>query len=299
MNLNKINGNTYYINSPTNIGVFQFKDRYTVLIDTGNNNQQAAKIDKILTEQNMKIKYVINTHNHIDHSGGNAYFKEHHPGTIIYTSEEEKMFVENDYVLPMYLYGTTPIKEIAKHFMRTKKITVDVTLEEGIHKINDEKFEVFYLKGHAKGQIGIATKDRVCFLGDGIFSEEIIKKYSFPFLLDIDEEVETLNHLKTLTHDYYVLSHGQEILDTEGLHRLVDLNQKNINNYLDQIHQLLMQPQTRENLLEELVILNDLHMDFKEYHFSYSTIGAFLTYLHKRDIINYGIEEGKLYYYVK
>jgi hypothetical protein len=35
MELKKINGNSYYIPGPTNIGLFQFKDKYSLLIDTG------------------------------------------------------------------------------------------------------------------------------------------------------------------------------------------------------------------------------------------------------------------------
>lgn len=299
MQLNKINGNTYYISAPTNIGVFVFKDKYVLLVDTGNSPQQAARIDRLLLEQQWKTKFIFNTHHHVDHSGGDPYFTEHYPGSVILTSEEEALFLENDHLFPLYLYGAAPIKELSKLFVRPKKNIVDNRLEPGNHKINDERFEIFYLKGHTWGQIGIATKDRVCFLGDAVFSREIVNKYPFPFLLDIKEQVKTLEFLETLTYDYYILSHGGEVLSPEEFHRTVSLNIDVIDKFSQQILSLLDQPLTREGLLEELAVLNDLCFDFQEYHFSFSTVGAFLTFLFGKGLLDYYLEDGKLYYFKK
>ncbi|EET85572.1 zinc-dependent hydrolase [Clostridium carboxidivorans P7] len=38
MSLDKIKGNTYYINSVTNSGIFVFKNKNCLIIDTGSNN---------------------------------------------------------------------------------------------------------------------------------------------------------------------------------------------------------------------------------------------------------------------
>ncbi len=100
MQLEKINGNSYYIAAPTNIGVFQFKDKYALIVDSGDNKQQARKIDELLRNQGLSVKYIVNTHNHIDHSGGNLYFQENYPGTILYASEPEKLFIEDR--LPLF-----------------------------------------------------------------------------------------------------------------------------------------------------------------------------------------------------
>ena len=50
MKLEKINGNTYYINAPTNIGVYTYKNKNCMLIDTGSTHSQGKKIDLILEE---------------------------------------------------------------------------------------------------------------------------------------------------------------------------------------------------------------------------------------------------------
>jgi glyoxylase-like metal-dependent hydrolase (beta-lactamase superfamily II) len=134
---------------------------------------------------NLLIKYIINTHNHIDHAGGNVFFQEHYPGSLFYASENEKLFMENAYLFPMYLYGGNPVKELSRHFHKSKTLRVDEIVTAGTYKMNDEKFEIIPLPGHTGGQISIGTRDRVCFLGDSLFSQEIITKYSLPFLFAI------------------------------------------------------------------------------------------------------------------
>ncbi len=100
MELTKINGNTYFINAPTNIGVYTYKNKNCLLIDTGINNTAARKIDNILIENKLHAKYIINTHSHIDHCGGNNYFKDNYTGSLIYSSAKEKLFMENQELRP-------------------------------------------------------------------------------------------------------------------------------------------------------------------------------------------------------
>jgi len=299
MQLTKINGNTYYLPAPTNIGVFQFKDKYTLLIDTGDNNQQARKIADIIQDNHLSIKYIVNTHNHIDHAGGNMFYQEHYPGSLIYSSEDEKLFLENGYLFPMYLYGGSPINELARHFLKSKKLRVDEILTPGSCKINDEKFEIIPLPGHARGQIGIGTRDRVCFLGDSLFSREIIAKYSFPFLFDIEDQLGSYRTIEELDYDWFVIGHASQIYSQSEIKDLVQFNRKNLEYYLDLALDLFAQPHTREELLEEICILEELQLDYKEYYFSLSTIGAIITYLHNGEKLNYQLENGKLYYYRK
>jgi len=297
MQLTKINGNTYYLPAPTNIGVFQFKDKYTLLIDTGDNNQQARKIADIIQDNNLNIKYIINTHNHIDHAGGNIFLQEHYPGALFYASEDEKLFLENGYLFPMYLYGGNPPHELYRHFLKGKKLRVDELLVPGTCKVNDERFEIIPLPGHARGQIGIGTRDRVCFLGDALFSREIIAKYSFPFLFDIGEQLNSYKTIEELDYEFYLIGHAAQIYDQLAIKDLVQYNRNNLKYYLDMALDLFTQPHTREELLEEICILEELTFDFNEYYFSLSTTGAIIAYLYDQGELKHKLENGKLYYY--
>ena len=294
MPLNKIKGSTYYINASTNCGVFVFKNKNCLLIDTGINNTEAKKIDQILTENNLHPKYIINTHNHLDHCGGNIYFQKNYPGCLVYTSIKEKLFMENGELQASILSSSVPIKGIDKS---NKPLSVDFVLDYGINKINEEKFEVISLKGHSIEQIGIITPEKVCFLGDSIFSNEILQKYSFPYLYDIEESINTLNRIKDIDADYFLISHANDILNKEQIVTLANKNLENIETYKTQILELLDQPLSREDLLENISVLNDLSLNFYQYHLNFGGISAFITYLYSKGLINYSIENGKLYYF--
>lgn len=299
MELNKINGNTYFIDNPTNIGVYVFRNKYCMLVDTGINNTVAAKFDEVLERNGLKPKYIINTHNHPDHSGANLYFKEHHPGCIFYASRDEKLFIENDYLFTTYIYGSNPIKELKKRNAKSRGVEIEAVLDYGISKINDEKFETVSLRGHSIDQIGIVTPDRVCFMGDSLFSEAIINKYSFPFLFDIEEQLQTIEYIKTFEYDYYVLSHDNRVYDTEKIRELADKNIHNILRYIDDIKELFNQPMTREEILEQICVLNNIELEYRSYYLCLSAAGAFIAYLYNNDQLSYEVENGKLYYYLK
>lgn len=294
MQLIKIRGNTFYINAPTNIGVYTFKNKNCLLIDTGIDNTQAGKIDQILTESGLHPRFIINTHSHTDHCGGNYYFHKNYPGCQIYAAVGERLYIENPELQPTILFSCSPIKKLGK-IPRPAK--VDYELQIGANKIDDKKFEIQPLGGHTPWQIGITTPDNVCFIGDALFSEDIIKKYSFPNLFDIAQSLSTINLLSELESDYYILGHGDQIIEKNLLCHLVDKNLNNILMYQEQILELLEQPLTREDLLENITVLNDLSLDFQEYHLVFSTISAFIKHLFDQQLIDYSLENGKLYYY--
>ena len=83
------------------------------------------------------------------------------------------------------------------------------------------------------------------------------------------------------------------------LFRSADLNKENINKYIDCIMELLNQPLTREELLEQICILGSINLEFRSYHLCLSSAGAFIAYLYNKDLLSYEVENGKLYYYVK
>ncbi|AYD40942.1 MBL fold metallo-hydrolase [Clostridium fermenticellae] len=296
MALEKIKGNTYYISASTNSGVYAFKNKNCLIIDTGINNTDAKKIEDAILKNNLHPKFIVNTHNHLDHCGGNIYFQKNYPGCLVYTSLKEKIFMENPEFQASILSSSTPIKGIDKS---NKSIKVDFVLEYGTNKIGDEKFEIIPLSGHSIEQIGIITPEKVCFLGDSIFSSEILNKYSFPYLYDIENSLNSLNRIKEIDADYFIISHADNILDKQQITTLVDKNIQNIQNYIEQILELLDQPLTREDILQNISILNDLSFNFYQYHLNFGGISAFLQYMYSESMIDYSIEDGKLYYFKK
>jgi glyoxylase-like metal-dependent hydrolase (beta-lactamase superfamily II) len=67
---------TYYIESPLKIGVYRVNEQDVLLIDSGGDKQAAKRIQKILTERDWNLKFIINTHSHADHIGGNDFLQQ-------------------------------------------------------------------------------------------------------------------------------------------------------------------------------------------------------------------------------
>lgn len=87
----KINENLHILKNPnynTNVGVF-IGENEILLVDpmTGANNQQEL-LNAIKQLSEKPIKYVINTHSHMDHSGANAFFLK--LGATIISQENAK-----------------------------------------------------------------------------------------------------------------------------------------------------------------------------------------------------------------
>lgn len=296
MELTKLSGSTYYIQSPTNIGIYTFRNKECLIIDTGIGSSHAKKIDRVLDEKGLRPKYIINTHAHTDHCGGNSYFKEAYPGVQIYSSENSKFFIENNEFGAAILGGGKPLKKLMD---KKKECPVDFILDMGVNKIGDTKVEIIPLEGHTVGHLAILTSDKICFLGDSIFSKAILEKYSFPYLYDIGESIASLNKIKEIDGEIFVLSHSTRVYSKEEILDLVDFNLDNLNMYLDQFRDILSQPMTIEDLVENISVLNDLELNFKQYHLNKSTTAGFVAYLHDNGELAHTIDNGKLYYYIE
>lgn len=294
MQLIKIKGNSYYIKASTNIGVYVFKNKNCLLVDTGKNNTDARRIEEVLLKNNLHSKIIVNTHNHLDHCGGNLYFQNNYPGCLVYSSSKEKIFMENEDLNASILSSSVPIKGIDKS---NKPFNVDYILDYGTNKINDEKFEVIPLAGHSIEQIGFMTPEKVCFIGDSVFSQDIIRKYSLPYYYDVQRAINSLESFTAIDGDYFVISHESEVLEKEDFLTLVDKNLSNINKFIKQFIEILDQPQTREDILETLTVLNELKLDFNQYYLNFAGVSAFITYLYSKSLIECSTEDGKLYFY--
>ncbi|MGB4287586.1 MAG: MBL fold metallo-hydrolase [Tepidanaerobacteraceae bacterium] len=296
MELKKIRGRTYYIPGATNVGVYRYRNGLCTLVDTGINNTAGRKIIELLEDNNLKIKYIINTHAHPDHFGANNFIKEKYPGVQILTSYKEKLFMENSFLEQTVLYGAAAMPGLSARILKAQDTAVDLVVDEGITELDNKKFEIVSLEGHSIGQIGVATEDSVLFCGDAFFSEDKMDKYPFPFVFDLEAHLKTLEFLLGSNYECYMISHCDGPLDNPK--PLIQKNIDNINYNLEIILDYLSQPLTREDLTELLIKKYDIDMNLSQYFITISSVGAFLTYLLEKQSINMDIIDGKMYFYV-
>tara|TARA_B100001741_G_scaffold35185_1_gene25176 strand:+ start:389 stop:1108 length:720 start_codon:yes stop_codon:yes gene_type:complete len=126
------------------------KDNYSyLLIDDVNNTScvidpsEATPIAKILDKNNIKLDFILNTHHHYDHVGGNKELKERYGAKVVGYVDDKKRIPEIDIIVKD--------KQIWK----------------------EKKFEakIFHIPGHTSGHICFYFfNEKIIFSGDTLFS---------------------------------------------------------------------------------------------------------------------------------
>lgn len=129
------------------------------VIDPGGN---ARGIVQVLEREGLKAVYIINTHGHIDHIGGNRGVKEATGAKILIHEADAKML-------------TSAVSNFS--FLMGSKVTspaADQFIKDGdIIKIgNTVELEVIHTPGHSPGGVCLKTGD-IIFVGDTLFQMSI------------------------------------------------------------------------------------------------------------------------------
>ena len=301
MKLINIKGDTYYIKGGTNTGVIRLDNNNCLIIDPGRYGIKQRKMIELLKENNMVIKYIINTHEHGDHYEGSSNLKKLNNNIQILSSSEAKIFIDNPNKFANYTVGGKAnkflkFKESSEESHATK---VDDIIEEGKIVLNNRKFEIIKLSGHTEGSIGILTDDKILFVGDLFVGSQMLKKFDLLLLYDVKEYLNSVNKIKDIDFEYMVLGHDKEIyskIDSQGI---INNHISAVNNYVNQVKDLLKSPITIDNILKNIIINNNLSCNYTEYHYFRSSIVSIISYLCDLNQIDYSIELGEVLYYSK
>lgn len=293
LSLVQIKGNTYYIPCPTNIGIYVENNEATI-IDSGLDKDVAKHILRLLVEQGWTLKCIINTHSHADHIGGNAFLCEK-TGCQVFASKREAAFIQDPLLEPALLYGGFPHKILKNKFLMAKASYVTQIIEAPI-VLSDTKLEIISLKGHSIDMIGIKTPDNIFFIGDSLFPQDILSKYSLTYLWDIKTFLETVDTLKTFDADLFVPSHGEPIKEVKNL---CDVNKNKIMEIANVIYQICDEQVTTEEILQKICLHYNISLNATQYVLLSSTLRCYLSYLHEEGNIVNSYEHNKLTWFKK
>ena len=126
------------------------QDNYSYLIIDKSNNSacvvdpsEAKPIINFVEKENINLKYILNTHHHFDHVGGNKNLKKKYNSVVIGYKDDANRIPE-----------------------------IDILLEDNqIWKADNFEAKIMHIPGHTTGHISFHFfKEKLIFTGDTLFS---------------------------------------------------------------------------------------------------------------------------------
>ena len=269
--LNHIIGNSYYIQSPSKMGLVKLNDTDVCLIDSGNDKDAGRKVRQLLDANGWHLTAIYNTHSNADHIGGNRYLQGQ-TKCKIYAQGIECDITRHPVLEPAFLYGGFPPKDLRHKFLMAKEsdakeLTPDV-LPEG--------FALLQLPGHFFHMVGFRSPDDVVYLADCLSSRETLDKYQIGFVYDVAAYLDTLEKVKTMQAAAFVPAHAEV---TEDIAPLAQYNIDKVLEIADHMVELCAEPVIFEELLKKLFDDYGLTLTFEQYVLVGSTVKSYLAWL--------------------
>lgn len=134
------------------------RTKAAAVIDPGDD---ADQILMKLAEDNLTLKYIINTHGHFDHVGGNSSLKKASGADLVIHEADKPMLAE---------MGRTAA---SFGLSAENSPSPDQTVDEGdVLSFGDISLKVLHTPGHSPGGITLHT-DSMVFAGDTLFAGSI------------------------------------------------------------------------------------------------------------------------------
>lgn len=165
-----------------------------LVIDPGGDD---ARITRVISEDELQLKFIVNTHGHVDHIAANDELKAETSAQLCIHSADADMLEDPQKNLSLFV-GTPVTSPKA-----------DRILEHGdILEVGKLRLEVIHTPGHSQGSICLLANDCV-FTGDLLFAGGI-GRYDFPGS-SYEKLMDSLKKVMTLDDGLVVYSgHGPE-----------------------------------------------------------------------------------------
>jgi len=144
--------------------------REGVIVDPGcYEPEEKAELDDFIRTEKLTIKYLLNTHAHIDHVLGNYHVKEKYKVPFLMHKKDEPVLKAVKAYAPNY------------GFVNYTEALPDQFLEEGDQvSFGNSTFSILFLPGHAPGHIGFYNEAEKLLMGGDVLFRGSIGRTDLP-----------------------------------------------------------------------------------------------------------------------
>lgn len=139
--------------------VWDEKSLEAIIIDPASNSDV---FKTFISKENLKLKYLINTHGHLDHIGGNAHIKSQFDIPLIIHKDDADMLFNPNLNLSI---------AVGKKII-SPRANILVSGDESNYFIGKHKIKFIHTPGHTKGSMCVLI-DNTLISGDTLFYESI------------------------------------------------------------------------------------------------------------------------------
>ena len=277
--LHHIKGNTYYVDGPTNCGVYKINDKNEVAVIDCGTEEDGPKIYKAIVDNGFKVTHLIFTHCHADHCGGWQYFYKM-SGCKMIASKVERGFFRDAKLDIGFLYGGYPLDEYDGKLMHIEDNDEIYALDQ-----IPVGLQSFKLPGHHYGMIGLKTSDDVYFVADTLGSINLVDKQHILLIYDVKGYLNSLDFVESLNGNVVVPAHSEV---TTNIKPVVEFNRNNCYNIINLLLDFLHEEHNCVECATYIFDHFDLKISYNKYMLILSTIRSYLSYLsNSKRIRNY------------
>ncbi len=284
---------TWVVPGGVNIGALETGDGQIILVDTGLNDTSAKRALKVVREElGGDVVAILTTHAHADHFGGNATVVKR-TGAAVHAPALDEAILRYPLLQPAFLFGgADPLDTLRGNFLLADPSPVDVIVEPGRHEVAGIAVEAIPLFGHSPGQLGYLAGD-VFFCADVVLPARVLEKYRIPYLYSLTDYLASLERARVIPHRVAAPGHGAVLRDGD-LNALIDQNLSLANRVSEAIVDLAAEPVTAEEVLRHLLMTFGAPVcDAPSFYLLQPTVFAFLSHLHRQDLVQHEVAEGR------
>ncbi len=284
--LNRVGEHTYYIDCPTNLGLYIYNGNKACLFDGGGDNEAPRHALEHIREHGWELEKVLATHCHADHTYGCAYLVEQ-TGCKVYAPATDSAVINNPILNATYLFGGFPIKELDHRFTLAPACECHPLTEN----ILPSGISFVRVDGHSFQQAAFRTPDGVWFMADSLISEKSLERYKCSFLFDIEEHLRTLEKIQSLEGRLFIPSHCPPM---EDIRELAKLNIRNTFEVAEDIKRICSDGVTLDEILERLLAEYSIRLHIMQYAMAGYTVRSYLSWLYAKGEIVHEFSGTKL-----